>query len=299
MGKYLPVIVTADCGSLTRAGEVLGYAQPNMGHIVTRCEEELGVKIFTRNQRGMTLTETGEKLVKIMRQIDEMEYYLQETAKRLRKSLFRVGVFQSVATQWMPQIVDEFCREHPDTVLQMEYLGRYLDDELGVRESWLDCTFFSGTNIPSGMQCFPLLQDPYYLLVHADSPLAAQTAISLEEVSGQYPYIHTNEDFDWDESYKEIRKKFIESDLVKIYSPENNTAIALVAQGVGVSIVPELSLCHLSPELPVRAIPLREPVSRSISLLCPKELKNTALTATFLRLLQKRVEEWKREHAGA
>ncbi len=39
MGKYLPVIVTADCGSLTRAGEVLGYAQPNMGHIITRCEE--------------------------------------------------------------------------------------------------------------------------------------------------------------------------------------------------------------------------------------------------------------------
>ena len=296
MGKYLPVIVTADCGSLTRAGEVLGYAQPNMGHIITRCEEELGVKIFTRNQRGMTLTETGEKLVKIMRQIDGMEYYLQETAKRLRKALFRVGVFQSVATQWMPQIVGEFCQEHPDTVLQMEYLGRYLDDELGVRESWLDCSFFSGSNVPTGMQCFPLLQDPYYLLVHADCPLASRMAVSMEEVAGQYPYIHTNEDFDWDESYTQLRKQFMAHDLVKIYSPENSTAIALVAQGVGVSIIPGLSLDHISPEQPVRAIPFQEPVCRSISLLCPNDAKNTALTATFLRLLQKRVDEWTQEH---
>ena len=29
MGKYLPIIVTADCGSLTRAGKILGYTQPN------------------------------------------------------------------------------------------------------------------------------------------------------------------------------------------------------------------------------------------------------------------------------
>ena len=85
-------------------------------------------------------------------------------------------------------------------------------------------------------------------------------------------------------------------DLVKIYSPVNSTAIALVAQGVGVSIIPGLSLDHISPEQPVRAIPFQEPVCRSISLLCPNDAKNTALTATFLRLLQKRVDEWTQEH---
>ena len=66
MGKYRPIIVTADCGSLTRAGKILGYAQPNMGSIVTRFENELGVKLFTRSKHGVTLTKTGEKLVDIM-----------------------------------------------------------------------------------------------------------------------------------------------------------------------------------------------------------------------------------------
>ena len=59
MGRYRPIIVTANCGSLTRAGKCLGYAQPNMGSIVTRVEKELGVKLFHRSQHGVALTETG------------------------------------------------------------------------------------------------------------------------------------------------------------------------------------------------------------------------------------------------
>ena len=107
MGKYLPIIVTADCGSLTRAGKLLGYAQPNMGSIVTRFENELGIKIFHRTRNGVVLTQTGEKLVTIMRQIDAMEDRLHEVAVRIRTERFRVGVFQSVATQWMPQVMPD------------------------------------------------------------------------------------------------------------------------------------------------------------------------------------------------
>ena len=41
MGKYLPVIVTAECGSLTRAAQTLGYTQPSLGYIISNLEEEL------------------------------------------------------------------------------------------------------------------------------------------------------------------------------------------------------------------------------------------------------------------
>lgn len=294
MGKYLPIIVTADCGSLTRAGKILGYAQPNMGSIVTRVEKELGVKLFNRSQQGVTLTETGEKLVKVMRQIDDMEYYLQEVATRTRKERFRVGVFQSVATQWMPQVVEAFCQAHPDTVLQMEILGRYLEDESGVRENWLDCTFFCGTNFPEGMQHVPLITEPYYLLVHADSPLAALSSVSLLEVAGQYPYIRANEDFDWEDPYRDVHQKLTECEIVKVYSPEDSTVLSLVSQGLGMSVVPQISLCSITPEHQVKAIPLKEPFVRTISLLFPKKTEPSSLTMSFLRLLQARVAEWEK-----
>lgn len=297
MGKYLPIIVTADCGSLTRAGKILGYAQPNMGNIVTRCEKELGVKLFVRSQHGVALTETGEKLVRIMRQIDDMEHQLQEIATRTQKELFRVGVFQSAATQWMPQVVAEFCREYPDTVVQMEHLDHDLGDELELREKRLDCAFFCGTAFPEGVQHIPLILDPFYLLVHTGSPLARLPSVSLAEVAGKYPYIHTNETFDWEESYQDIRQKLIAHDVVKVSLPEDSAAIALVSQGLGVSLLPRLSLCGILPEYQVKAIPLKEALVRTISLLVPKQADQSPLTACFLGLLQKQVSIWEQAQA--
>ena len=59
MGKYAPVIKTAECGSMTRAAQTMGYTQPSLGYIINNIENELGVKIFYRDQRGVTLTEAG------------------------------------------------------------------------------------------------------------------------------------------------------------------------------------------------------------------------------------------------
>lgn len=69
MGKYAPVIKTAECGSMTRAAQTMGYTQPSLGYIINNIENELGVKIFYRDQRGVTLTEAGVGLLEIMRQI--------------------------------------------------------------------------------------------------------------------------------------------------------------------------------------------------------------------------------------
>ncbi len=292
MGKYWPIIVTADCGSLTRAGKILGYAQPNMGNIVTRCEKELGVKLFLRSQHGVTLTEKGEKLVRIMRQIDDMEDRLQEVAARARTELFRVGVFQSVATQWMPQVVAEFCREYPDTVIQLEYLDRHWGEELGMGETQLDCAFFCGTSFPEGMRHVPLFTESFYLLVPADSPVASLPSVSLAEVAGKYPYIHTDDTFDWEEPYKDIRQRLMEQDAANVYLPESSTAVSLVSQGLGVSILSTMGLYGITPEYPVRAVPIKEAPVRTISLLFPKQTEQSLLTTTFLRLLRKRVSEW-------
>lgn len=276
MGKYLPIIVTADCGSLTRAGKILGYAQPNMGSIVTRFEKELDVQIFHRSQHGVTLTETGEKLVEIMRQVDDMEDYMHEVVARTRKERFCVGVFQSVATQWLPQVAAEFFKEYPDTVFQIEYLGHDLDSESGIRENCLDCTFFRGTNFPNGMQHVPLITEPFYLLVPASSPLAAASSVSLMEVAGKYPYIHTNEEFDWEEPYKDIRQKLMERDVIKIYSPEDSIAITMVSQGLGVCLIPRLNLCSITPAHQVKAIPVEDAPVRTISLLFSKKAEESS-----------------------
>ena len=44
MGKYAPVIKTAECGSMTRAAQTMGYTQPSLGYIINNIENELGAR---------------------------------------------------------------------------------------------------------------------------------------------------------------------------------------------------------------------------------------------------------------
>ena len=90
MGKYAPVLKAAECGSMTRAAQTMGYTQPSLGYIINNIENELGVKIFYRDQRGVTPTEVGVGLLDIMRQIEAMENRLQETARVSKQELLRV-----------------------------------------------------------------------------------------------------------------------------------------------------------------------------------------------------------------
>lgn len=296
MGKYLPIIVTADCGSLTRAGEVLGYAQPNMGHIVTRIEDELGVKIFSRDQRGVRLTRNGAKLLDTMKQIEVLESHLSERAYACQRAMLRVGVFPEIASQWMPEVIAALCKEYPDATVQMKGLAQYIDAELGVKNDTLDCAFFSGPP-PAGMQSVPLLEDPYYLVVSEKSELADLPEVSVNEVAGKYPFISTEESCDPSGTAYDIFQLFAHNSQVKTYIHGNSAPIALVEQNVGITIFPRLALYGMPHLEKVRIIPFRESLTRPISLLYPKESEYAALTTAFLRLTQKRIESWKQaEH---
>ena len=61
--KYEVLLQTADLGSFTKASEVLGYTQSAISHIVTGLEDELGLKLLTRDRFGVRLTPEGEALL--------------------------------------------------------------------------------------------------------------------------------------------------------------------------------------------------------------------------------------------
>lgn len=288
MGKYLPILITAECGSLSRAGQILGYAQPNLGHIVTRFENELGVKLFTRDQRGVRLTAVGERLLELMGQVEALEAQMQEIARSSKGGLLRVGVFPGAAEQWMPEIIDSFHQEYPDARLELVYLNNDLEGELGLKKDALDCAFSSAAP-PAGMRSFPLLRDPCFLAVSAKNPLARRREIVPEETAGRYPFIAAGDDWGWDEASRAVYQSFARSSVVR--NVRRDLLLSLVERDVGVSIVSGLD--GLDMEREIRYIPFREPLTRTVCLLCPKGPEQGQLVAAFLRLAQKQAEAWK------
>ena len=296
MGKYRPIIVTAECGTLTRAGKILGYTQPSLGYIISNLETELGVKIFHRDQRGVRLTEVGASIIDIMRQIEQMEDHLREVIHTSQESLLRVGIFPSVSAQWMPGIIAEFRKLYPDTAIKLQHQSWYLDGELGVKERTLECAFFTG-KCPAGLESIPLHVDPYFLIVGEGNEFYDREEVSVYEVGGKYPFIPTTESFDSESAiWTKVYKNFAKHNLVDFEPQENQTCMAMVESGLGVSILPELSLYDLLPTRKVRAIPLKEDISRTISLLCPAKEERSAVTSAFLQLVQRQVVAWEEDH---
>lgn len=71
-------------------------------------------------------------------------------------------------------------------------------------------------------------------------------------------------------------------------------AIALVEKGLGITVLPGLTLIDLIPNRAVKIIPLKDRLTRTVSLLCPRESERSHLTEVFLRLTQQRVEHGER-----
>ena len=73
--KY--AVEVARIGSINKAAEELFVAQPNLSRAIKELEKELGITVFDRNSKGMTLTPDGERLIsygrKILGEIEEVE----------------------------------------------------------------------------------------------------------------------------------------------------------------------------------------------------------------------------------
>ena len=134
MGLYRPILVTAECGTLTRAAKLLGYTQPSLSYVISGIEADLGVKLFSRDQRGMQLTKAGKQAIDLMRQMEELDRRLREAVHAGEQDLLRVGIFTGVSSQWLPGILSAFFARFPDTRVKLVQQRYYLDGELGVKK---------------------------------------------------------------------------------------------------------------------------------------------------------------------
>ena len=121
MFKYLPIIKTAQCGSLNKAAKELGYTQPSLWYIINNMESEFGIKIFSRTKRGVSLTNVGKELLDIMAKIQSLEEQLYKTAQIRQENRLPVGATLSVASQWMPDIMLKLSERYPNTTVKLEY----------------------------------------------------------------------------------------------------------------------------------------------------------------------------------
>jgi DNA-binding transcriptional LysR family regulator len=236
----------AEHGSFGRAAKALGYTQSAISQQVAALERAVGERLIERpgGPRPVSLTEAGELLLRhaeaIVARMKAAQADLAAFAQGAAGPL-RVGTYQSVSARLLPTLVRRFKEQFPKVEIQLSESA--IDDELEerVEHGEVDLSFVM---LPMGdrpLEAVQLLVDPYVLIVPTDSPLAGRAKPpSLREIA-RHPLIGYRQCRSMAAIETSLRRVGAEPRIV-FRSDDNGTVQGLVGAGIGVALVPRLTL---------------------------------------------------------
>ena len=273
--QYEAFLKTAELGSLTRAAEALDSTQSRISHVLSAMEDEYGFCLMQRSRSGVKLTEAGSMLLPKMESILQQQRELEALIADIRHAdagTVRLGAFTSVAVHWLPGMIQAFQAAHPQVELKM-FNGDYFDVEQWLRDGTVDMAFVT-LPAPKKTRAIPLAEDELLAILPKGHPLAAQPRIDASKL-GREPFISLPQSSDHD-IHRALDKAGITPNI-RYTTKDDYAVIAMVEQGLGISIVPELLVRGRGQNVELR--PLEPRATRTIALALPQGAVSPAVEA--------------------
>ena len=193
--KYFQVVCKHN--NLTRAAEELHISQPGLTHVIQEMEQEFGLTLFLRQNKGLVLTEEGRKFLEEANLLLQQSDYFVSRMKFLGQSnqIIRVGLPPASATLFFPSIMHMLHRQSPQIKIDVVEIGS-LTNQQKILDGELDAALIS-TNAPvsAAFGGYLLARTRICLYVTADHPFAEREQISLREVCSIPLVMPTEESF--------------------------------------------------------------------------------------------------------
>ena len=238
--KYMAFVQTIECGSFTRAAELLNYSQSGISRMIGDLEKDWRVSLLVRNRTGVTLTSEGMRLLPYARSVCEEYRKLQmqvEELNGLQSGLIRIGTISSIAAHWLPNVIAAFQKEYPNVAYEL-LLGHYADIEAWVNEGRVDVGF---TRLPAqtDLEAVFLEQDKLLVVLPEQHPLAACSRFPASALA-DYPFMLLEKGEKADIS--EIFERCGVTPNIHFTTVDDYAVLSMVEKGLGISILPELIL---------------------------------------------------------
>jgi DNA-binding transcriptional LysR family regulator len=256
-------------GSFSAAAEALMLTQSAVSQHVAALERELGLPLVERGTRPVQLSEAGFALTRhatgIFARLDGAEQELAEIADR-RRGRLRFGCFPTALVTLVPHAFARFRADHPEVRLTVvdDHLHRLLP-RLHAGEVDLALIYEHEALTQPGtgeLDRIPLLDDAFHAILPARHPLAGERRpLELGELRDD-TWIGGAPNSPW---YRIVTNACLRAG----FEPEADFASddylavqALVAAGLGVSVLPGLAVTHPLPGVEVRPLASGAPIRR-------------------------------------
>ncbi|HEQ1712597.1 TPA: LysR family transcriptional regulator, partial [Pseudomonas aeruginosa] len=240
--------------SVTRAAQQLQRAQSNVTTRIRQLEEDLGVELFLRDGKRMSLTERGSEFLAYAEQLlalaDEARQSMHPTEPGGR---LRLGSMESTAASRLPALLASYHKACPRVALEVSTgTSRALFD--GVRARRLDCALvaagpgWAGELDGSGLRGEPLFREELLMILPAEHPPVHDVAeVRLRTLAG----------FARGCTYRQLAEDSLGTPLTVQEVGSYHAILACVAAGACVGVLPR-SVLQLLGTPPLRSLPLAE-----------------------------------------
>lgn len=238
--KYMALIKTVEYGSFTKAAEILNYSQSGISRMINDIEKEWGITLLERNRGGLRLTSDGLKILPLAQELCKSYEKLQiqvDDLNGLQSGIVRIGVFSSVATHWLPNIIKEFQKDYPSIDYEL-LLGDYTEIENWIAEGRVDCGFL---RLPTrhDFETIFLEQDELMAVIPEDNPLADCDKFPVTALCNE-PFIMLKRGKN--KEFTEIFDRCGLTPNVKFTTWDDYAIMSMVESGLGIAILPKLIL---------------------------------------------------------
>jgi LysR family transcriptional regulator, carnitine catabolism transcriptional activator len=254
-------LALAQTQHFTRAAEKCHLSQSAFSQKIARIERTAGVALFERSTRHVTLTPEGqvfaEEVARIQQDLQHAVSHLTELATR-RIGKVAIAALPSVAAVWMPAVIARYRRANPN--IRIELFDALATGGLAMlREGRVDIAITAGGDLRE-FDVTELKSERFHLVCPRTHRLAASRGIRLAQLQGE-EIIHLARSSSV-RQHLEAAGLSARADALQV--EHLATVAALVAAGLGVSIVPGLTLFHFEraglAAVPVRDAQLRRPI---------------------------------------
>ena len=273
----------------TRAAQDLHVAQPALSQQIRRLEEELGLDLFVRSTRRVSLTEAGRLLLpraqRVLAEVEDARAELEELVGLVRGRV-SVGAIP-LARLDLPGMLADFRGRHPGVSMYMR--EETLDAMLAMlRADELDLGFAltNADGVGRDLEAEPLFEEELMLVTSSDHRLAGRKRVRVEDLEGE-PFISFRRP---SALHRAVEGAYAEAGLAlepAFETIELETMRALAARGLGVTIMPRGYLEGEGPR--VAQIALRPTARLPVSLVWRAERRRPPAAQAFLDFARARL----------
>lgn len=234
-------VVLAEELHFGRAAQRLSMTQPPLSTAIRSLEEELGVQLFVRDSKHVELTRAGQAFLGEAQHILDRVQRASSVAALAARGVsgrLEVGVTGSLVYREIPRIVHAFNRAMPevDVVLREMSTADQLDE---LARGRLDLGFLNAGTVAGTLQALALAEDEFVLCLPDQHPLAHRRKAALRDLAHEQ-FVMFSRDVapaNHDHVIAIFARAGIHPRTVHA-ARQWLTVIAMVAHGLGVSIVP-------------------------------------------------------------